>query len=531
MVAAVVLLFALAGCSKAPPAPADSDEPIPVVADAPTESDTPTTKAARVVDGKALYANHCAQCHGDKGDGEGPAAKFLLPRPRNFGEARFRVVNTMNLMPSDEDLLHVITRGMPGSAMFPFGHLRPEENKAIVAHVRQLTQTRLAERIARQQEIEVADAMPAAEKSLRPGEILRVPDLPASSAEAIARGKELYVKTGCVACHGTTGKGDGVQAQRNDDGMPTRPRDFTQGIFKGGREIKQLYARVALGMPGSPMPSSRELKPDQVGDLVYYMLSLSDPRVASKVEHKRAVLSVKRVDKISDGAWASAREIPIVLTPLWWRDDADADLRISAVHDGKEIAVRLSWKDATRNDEASRIGQFEDMAAIQLFRGEVEPFIGMGATDKRLDLWLWRASWQKPASDADSILDDYPFESPNYREFIKGKDKPPDFVTARAAGNPIVNADRKQSAANLIAGGFGSTTFRPMVSQQVKANSTYKDGKWSVILRRPLEVGKSDGVSLRAKESCSIAFALWDGQVRDRNGQKLISIWHDLKLE
>ena len=29
----------------------------------------------------------------------------------------------------------------------------------------------------------------------------------------------------------------------------------------------------------------------------------------------------------------------------------------------------------------------------------------------------------------------------------------------------------------------------------------------------------------------SIGFALWDGAARDRGGQKLVSIWHDLDLE
>jgi DMSO reductase family type II enzyme heme b subunit len=51
------------------------------------------------------------------------------------------------------------------------------------------------------------------------------------------------------------------------------------------------------------------------------------------------------------------------------------------------------------------------------------------------------------------------------------------------------------------------------------------------VLRRPLAVKPDDGVSLKPGETCSIAFALWDGAARDRNGQKLISIWHDLKLE
>jgi mono/diheme cytochrome c family protein len=31
--------------------------------------------------GRHLYANYCAACHGEKGDGNGPAAKYLNPRP------------------------------------------------------------------------------------------------------------------------------------------------------------------------------------------------------------------------------------------------------------------------------------------------------------------------------------------------------------------------------------------------------------------------------------------------------------------
>ena len=37
-----------------------------------------------LVMGKRLYANYCAACHGDKGDGNGPAAKYLYPKPRKL---------------------------------------------------------------------------------------------------------------------------------------------------------------------------------------------------------------------------------------------------------------------------------------------------------------------------------------------------------------------------------------------------------------------------------------------------------------
>jgi DMSO reductase family type II enzyme heme b subunit len=145
---------------------------------------------------------------------------------------------------------------------------------------------------------------------------------------------------------------------------------------------------------------------------------------------------------------------------------------------------------------------------------------------------LWRAGWHNPDNKPDSILDDYPFDMPVYREATRGKDKEtPDFLTARAAGNPHTHADPAQSASSLAAKGLSTTTFRPVASQLVKATSTYKDGRWTVVLRRPLTVPADGGVALAAGERYSVAFALWDGAARDRNGQKLIGIWQELKLE
>jgi hypothetical protein len=32
--------------------------------------------------GKVFYDEFCLVCHGEKGDGKGPAARFLFPKPR-----------------------------------------------------------------------------------------------------------------------------------------------------------------------------------------------------------------------------------------------------------------------------------------------------------------------------------------------------------------------------------------------------------------------------------------------------------------
>ena len=34
--------------------------------------------------GRAFYLQNCVDCHGMNGDGKGPRAYFILPKPRNF---------------------------------------------------------------------------------------------------------------------------------------------------------------------------------------------------------------------------------------------------------------------------------------------------------------------------------------------------------------------------------------------------------------------------------------------------------------
>ncbi|HET9228980.1 MAG TPA: cytochrome c, partial [Thermoanaerobaculia bacterium] len=61
----------------------------------------------------------------------------------------------------------------------------------------------------------------------------------------------------------------------NDNGTPAKPRDLTTGLYKGGGEPEQLYARIVLGIPGTPMPASDKLSPQDVEALVAYVRSLA----------------------------------------------------------------------------------------------------------------------------------------------------------------------------------------------------------------------------------------------------------------
>src|SRR5437867_1578234 len=68
--------------------------------------------------GKRVYVKWCAGCHGDAGAGDGAAAAYMLPRPRNFTSGLYKIRTTASgQLPTDADLERAIDEGLPGSAM------------------------------------------------------------------------------------------------------------------------------------------------------------------------------------------------------------------------------------------------------------------------------------------------------------------------------------------------------------------------------------------------------------------------------
>ncbi len=503
-----------------------------------TQPDTPSPLLEM---GKALFTRHCAACHGDAGDGLGIAAQFLYPKPRNFQEGKYRVISTVNRIPTDDDLMQVIRRGMPGSAMTAFGHLSEPELNSLVQYVRWLSRAGIEKRLRKAYEdsgddVDEEHIKKEALRQTTPGDLLTLPgQLPSEDQASVMRGRELYM-THCATCHGETGRGEGGKDQRDDDGTPTRPRDFTQGIFKGGRDVASLFRRTYIGMPGTPMPGSPHMKPAEIADMVHFIRSLAPEETQAKVEFKRQQLAARRVDRLEGADWNSVGSTFIVTAPLWWREWKNPELQVQALHDGQQLAIRLTWKDDSKNDVILRPEDYEDQASVQIFDGKQEPFIGMGAHGFGVvDIWLWKASQAVDQTKAKHILDDYPFDLPLYFELLKRLPKsdrpPPNFYTARAANNQNSASEAGQSASHLMASGLGSTTFRPRGSQWVKAEAQYQTGQWSVTFVRPLALKPNEGVSLNSGKKCFIAFSIWDGAARDRNGQKQISIWHELTVE
>lgn len=211
-------------------------------------------------EGKAIYLRECSACHGERGDGRGPAAPYLDPKPRDFSKAKFKLRSTPSgKPPTTDDVLRVIERGIPGSSMPSFAFLTADERRKVAAYV-----------------LEKADLLDGKEPApiADPGE-----PLPATP-ELLARGKAVYAELQCAGCHGPEGKGDGPTAktQKDDEGRPIVPRDFTAGVFRGGSDPKDLVYRFVTGMDGSAMPGFGDaVKGADRWALAHYVLSLHAP--------------------------------------------------------------------------------------------------------------------------------------------------------------------------------------------------------------------------------------------------------------
>lgn len=211
--------------------------------------------------GKTVYRRACRPCHGERGDGRSPAARYLDPRPRDLtrGEFKFRSTPSGSL-PTDDDLERTILAGVPQSDMPPFrGRLNDAELEAVVVYIKHFSPA-FAQR--------------------QPEEPVLIPPRLDQTPESIANGRIIYEQLRCGTCHGASGRGDGPAADtlRDDEGQPIRAYDFTTGYYKGGGKPEDIYRTVVTGLTGTPMPSyAGTVSPEEMWDLVYFILSLERP--------------------------------------------------------------------------------------------------------------------------------------------------------------------------------------------------------------------------------------------------------------
>lgn len=486
--------------------------------------------------GRTIYDKQCVACHGPTGRGDGEAAYLLYPKPRDFTQATYRLVSTWERTPTDQDLFNTLSRGMPGSAMPSWEHLPERTRWALVRYIESFAE--------RPWETKPSNGL--APDQGTPTGVIRVPPEPPYDDAARAKAKEMFADA-CAGCHGPNGRGDGVQEQFDDKGYPTRPRDLTLGVFKGKPIAENIYRRIVAGMPGTPMPMSDWAYGQDAWHLTHYVLALSSDTQRGRVEMKKFTITAPRVTVLPDhpdsSLWNQTVPVNLHLMPLWWRAERPEELTVRALHDGKEVALLLTWLDTTYDGTAIRVQDFRDAAAVEFSLTPDPPFFAMGAKGQYVNIWMWKSERQadlEPAfQELDKVypnigIDSYPnamrsaLEQPTRGALTLQSD--PTYVTGWGAGNIVSDPTRKSAVEDLHAQGFGTLTARPQAGSALTAKGVYGTDSYRVIFRRAMKLDGPDAVRLEPGSTVPVAFAVWNGSAGDRNGKKSVTIWQELKL-
>ncbi len=265
----------------------------------PLELATTEDPAAGESPGLQLYAQHCVACHGTTGRGDGHAARYVYPRPRDLRSERMRLVSSRNGVPTRDDIMQVIRLGVPGTSMVPLENLRDHQLEQLADVVQQMQRDGAREKYvaaiqADEEDVDADDVEEVVAIQTTPQGIVTAPSIPAPSDSLLMLGKELYVKQSCHSCHGETGVGDVGTPSFDDLGRPSFPRDLVHEVFKGGNTPESIYQRILLGMPGSPHPANVSLTEQEMIAVTLYTHSLGKEPKRELTNYQRAIQASTR---------------------------------------------------------------------------------------------------------------------------------------------------------------------------------------------------------------------------------------------
>jgi DMSO reductase family type II enzyme heme b subunit len=420
--------------------------------------------------GKAVYERKCLECHGEKGDGKGPAAELLAPRPRDFTAGLYKIRTTANKVPTDQDLFRVITDGMPGTSMPSWAVLPEKDRWNLVAYIKSF----------------------AADKFKEAPKKLELPKEVASSAESIKRGKEMFEAIECHKCHGTEGRADGPSRSELKDewGHPIPPANLTKRwTFRGGSGRTEIATRLANGVLGTPMPAFLDSveKPEDIWHLTNFILSLGpeSPHYTTLISVTATTAAIP--DDPNADLWKNLTpsNVPlmgqVIVDPRNFNPAIDL-VAVRAMYNDKEVAFHLTWDDPTQSADEAVKKLVADGISLQfppqITAGTERPYFLMGDASDAVYLLRW--------------------------ENAKG-------VTEATANGP--------------------TKLAPIQGGEATAKAVYANGQYRLVIKRPLVSKDTSRPTFVPAVFMPVAFQGWDGGAGEGGTKTSLTSWYYLRLE
>lgn len=218
-----------------------------------------------------------------------------------------------------------------------------------------------------------------------------------------------------------------------------------------------------------------------------------------KIICKKVSATTKELLNCKSGVWQIGKEVlETAATPLANQPSpyikgvydenkigAVKQLIIKGVHNGTDIFFYCEWASETPNRGISDINRFPDAVAVLFPFKDIEqtPIKEMGTQDYPTNAWYWR----------------------------------PDF---------------EEKPKNQVSHGVSTSIYTEKTS--VTSNSTWENGKWYVVMTRPMKAARKEEetVDFQSGQSIGIGFAVWEGANGERGGVKAFSKeWRELVIE
>ena len=465
-----------------------------VLSETPAESEVRT--ATQVLDEEAvdaMYQNRCSQCHGVEGEGDGPAADFMYPKPRDFSMALFKYKSTDadTEFPSDDDFRQTIRDGLTGTAMPGWKTILSDaEIDALIFKIKQFGYWEEEELV------------------YTPIDLGAMPEV---TDELLANGAVLFDKV-CAECHGLEGRGNILSGKRLADDAEDRiwPRNLTRPeTWRFTASAAEVFERLSTGIPSTPMPEHATTM--SLGDrwaIAQYVMTLRDNAVqlsAGDTVIRAARLDGDLPDNPSDPLWDAAPAITFALAPNVIKEprlftSLNDTVTVRALYNDSDVVIRVDVDDRTYSVPGHELEQqyaidgveaTRDAIAIQLpttLTGTSEkPMFRLGDAKHPVNLWYWAA--------------------------------------------PSVSDDNSEIVSILDANGAGKLPTARDDSSELAAKGEWADGRWQVMFKRSLETDSPADFQFSVGSYIPIAFANWDGVEGQIDSRRSFTSWYWIVLE
>ncbi len=203
--------------------------------------------------------------------------------------------------------------------------------------------------------------------------------------------------------------------------------------------------------------------------------------------------------------WAQAEktEIPLVAQNMVYPMTGDVDQRVvkvaAAVDASGTLAFYLEWSDPTMDvPVAGGLDVYPDKVAMQFPVNQgAMPYICMGTQEEPVSIVLWSA---------------------------------PSKVETLVAGSAYGMQPEEREALGLHSVTTSPIERLPPEYQVWKGKAVYEDGKWKVVLYRPLAAHTPMVPDFTYGAKTSVAFALWQGSNHETGGMKTTSAWFTMQI-